>query len=105
MVEACWKHPAKDHCNVEKLAWGDDNSWADLDNNGNMGAGETLRPCVLVSISFFEGEVVAAGDEGFLSNVLIDEADNYKLWKNIINWLVKDEKIVTEFFLIPLTAR
>jgi hypothetical protein len=65
------------------------NSWSDLDGDWAKDPREPRGPCVLVAASFFRGRVVAVGDEGFLSNVLVDEADNWKLGANIITWLTE----------------
>ena len=90
MAAAC-KHSAKNLCYVEELAWGGMNSWSDLDGDWAKDSREPCGPCVLVAASFFGGRVVAVGDEGFLSNVLVDNADNWKLGANIITWLAEDE--------------
>jgi len=89
VAEASCKHRFKRFYHFKELAWGDENSWSDIDGDWIQDQEEKLSPCVLVAISFFKGRVIAVGDEGFLSNVLIDEADNLKLGTNIINWLAQ----------------
>jgi len=89
VTEASCKRQFKRFYHFKELAWGDENSWSDIDGDWIQDPEEKLSPCVLVAISFFKGRVIAVGDEGFLSNVLIDEADNLKLGINIINWLAQ----------------
>ena len=91
-VAAACKHSAKNLCYVEELAWGGMNSWSDLDGDWAKDSREPRGSCVLVAASFLGGRVVAVGDEGFLSNVLVDEADNWKLSANIIAWLTEYEE-------------
>jgi len=74
-----------------ELAWGDMNSWADVDGNWVKDEQEIISPCILVSVTFGRGRVICIGDEGFLSNVLVNEADNLRLGLNIIAWLAEAE--------------
>ncbi len=90
MAAACG-FPAKNFYLAKELAWGGVNSWSDVDGDWAKDSGEKTSPCVMVAVNYFLGRVIAVGDEGFLSNVLINESENGELGLRIIDWLAGAE--------------
>ncbi|MBE9535949.1 MAG: DUF4350 domain-containing protein [Proteobacteria bacterium] len=76
--------------NAKTVAYTSDRAWGDMNRNRMFDGGEPMLKLGLVAAAQFgKGRVVVVADDAPLANAFIGEADNIKLAKNIINWLIK----------------
>lgn len=90
------------------VAWTSDQSWADAWISGPFGeenapgfygnfvadADEPAGPLgVALAREFERGRIVIVGDQNILGESFLHYADNYRLWLNIVAWLLHDERL------------
>lgn len=73
------------------LAWSDEQSFADLDGDGELDEDEVVGSfATAVSSDISTGRVVCLGDTSILTDRYIDSADNRTFLLNAISWLAKE---------------
>jgi hypothetical protein len=73
------------------LAWSDEQSFADLDGDGELDPDEVVGSfATAVSPDLRSGRVVCLGDTSFLTDRYLDHADNRTFILNIMRWLTKE---------------
>jgi len=74
------------------LAWSDDQSFADMDGDGELDPDEIVGSfATAVSPDLKKGRVVCLGDTSILTNQYFDQMDNRKFLLNVLHWLLKKE--------------
>ena len=73
------------------LAWGDANTYGDLNNNGQYDAGEPIGSdaVVMAAAQLGSGKAVFISDTDLFDNDFLQDHDNQKLFFNVINWLIE----------------
>ena len=72
------------------LAWSDEQSFADLDGDGELDEDELVGSfATAVSSDLSVGRVVCLGDTSILTDRYFDQADNRRFILNAVHWLAK----------------